>query len=66
MRVICRGYQTCGDRLDCPHSKPHEKDTCEDMCFTLGYKEQECDCISVNFFRKMKLEKLKHGEVSHL
>lgn len=54
MKVICKGHNTCEEKLDCEHSKPHKfKRHCE--LYEVNYDKCQCSHI---YLRKEKLEKL--------
>lgn len=67
MKVLCKHYDTCKDRIDCYHATPHE--------FTSGWNglnsyyncnekwchENEC---SAKYIRKMKLKKINESNLS--
>lgn len=59
MKLICKGYDTCCDRFDCVHAKPHNEypNVCEyeDSQFLHDY--DKCKCHN-KYLRKFKLEKL--------
>lgn len=62
MKLICKGYDTCEDRFDCVHAKPHYK--YENICeydepeFLQGY--DKCKCHN-KYLRKQKLEKINES-----
>lgn len=55
MKVICKGYKTCEDRLECEHSIPHELD--QRKCEKTEHNSENCECSCV-YLRKEKLDKL--------
>lgn len=54
MEVVCKGYDTCEDRLECEHSKKHEFNI---HCEKTEHNSENCYCSHI-FLRKEKLEKL--------
>jgi len=62
MKLICKGYNTCEDRFDCVHAKPHYKyeHICEFNDKNFLAKHNECQCHS-KYLRKLKLEKLNES-----
>jgi hypothetical protein len=61
--LICIGYNTCEDRDDCAHSKPHKK--FKNICDDYHPLEEfhDCICLTLKTIRKEKIEKL--NEISN-
>jgi len=56
MEVICKGYDTCDERLECEHSTPHKLKN-RRQCEKSEHNLASCYCSHV-FLRKQKLDKL--------